>query len=525
MAKEEWVSRRGIPSIVLELQPGEVRARAVSSQQLGKQIDTTEGDDMALAKGAVERALQVHGGNITAAGKALGVSERAVRYAIDKHDIDIDVIRAVGPTTFADGEQVVTREKVVVKEVPPADYVALETKVRRLEDKASRRERDWKEMTRQADLAQRLSDAVAPHMERIQLPSVKAPKLAPGDKSPITLQQVISDVHWGKVFHAPMINGLNAYGPEIAARRMQHVVDVVGAWKENYEAQGRPVERLVLPLIGDNFNGNLHPEDEDNYADTLIQCIDVSLVLAQMIAEMAHWFPRIDIVAPAGDNHTRLTKKSATSAKAFGTTLNTMMLTNISLLLRGIKHVHVHMDISHQTYYNIYGRTWGACHGNMLKGGGGSLGIPAYGMRRHHDGSIAETVILAKRQARELQFAESTPMEERLQQMYGLLEGIVDYSLVGHFHTRQVLEFTTGALFLMPSAMGPDPYARDALRKPGSMARQMLFAIHPKLDIIGEHEIRLNQFMSHDEKSRYDWGVLERGGDAAAIMDEWEAKQ
>jgi hypothetical protein len=478
----------------------------------------------------IRAAIINSGGSVKAAASSLGMSRYALYRLMKAQRIDADLIRAelaMGISAPEEGGGAVEQKKIVevVKEVPPADYVALETKVRRLQDQHARRERDWKEMSRQANIGDRIMDAIAPRLQEIQIPTVRKPKIATGDRSPVTLMAPLSDIHWGKVFFEAQTGGLNAYGPEIAARRLQHVVDVIGAWKKNYEAQGRPVERLVVPMIGDNFNGNLHPEDEDNYADSLVQCIDVSLVLAQMIAEMAHWFPRIDIVAPAGDNHTRLTKKSATSAKAFGTTLNTVMMTSIAMLLRGIKHVKVHMDISHQTYFNIYGKTYGACHGNMLKGGGGSLGIPAYGMRRHHDGSIAETVILAKRHARELKFEKDTPLEERLSRMYSILEGIVDFSLVGHFHTRQVLEFTTGALYLLPSAMGPDPYARDALRKPGSMARQMLFAIHPKLDIIGEHEIRLNQFMDHSATSRYKWGVIDNGGDAASLMNEWEDLQ
>lgn len=480
----------------------------------------------ALERGPVEAALTHTGGNITGAGRMLGASERQVRFAIGKYGIDIRPYREAGPRPLEEGARITEHVIEVEREVDPAEMVALETKVRRLQDQSTRRERDWKEMTRQADLAQRLSDTITPHMERLQLPAVKAPKLERGDRSSITLQQVLSDLHWGKEFTAPMIGGLNAFNPNIAARRMQHVVDVIGEWREDFLRQGRPVERLVLPIIGDMFNGELHPEDEDNYAPILVQGTDCSLVVAQMIAELAHWFPRIDIIAPAGDNHTRLTKKSATSAKAFGTTVNTMFIQNISLLLRGIKHVHVHMDISHQTFYRIYDETWGACHGNMLKGGGGQLGIPAYGMLRHHNGAIAERVLLAKRATKELRLNDTMTTEERLEAMFDLLEGIVDHNLIGHFHTRQILEFTTGDVRLSPSAMGTDPYARDALRKPGGGARQIAQAIHPKHGIIGDYVTNLDQFRDPECTSRYHWGVMDGGvADAAVLMDEWEARQ
>jgi hypothetical protein len=156
-------------------------------------------------------------------------------------------------------------------------------------------------------------------------------------------------------------------------------------------------------------------------------------------------------------------------------------------------------------------------------GGGGSLGIPAYGMAREHHGNLAETVIMAKRQSAELRLDQSMGDEERLQKLQGLLDGIVDHTIIGHFHTRAVLEFAHGDLSVEPSAMGTDPYARDALRR-FSPPRQMLRAIHPTHDVIGEHVIHLGEHKDPTAQSRFHWGVEDRdNANPAEMMAEWVA--
>jgi hypothetical protein len=480
---------------------------------------------MHMSADEVKRLLSIYGGNLTWAGKAVGLSERQMRsLARDKYRLDINSFRAAGPKLDTKPIEVpkdIEQVREVERRVEPAELVQAQTKVARLEERDRQRERIHKELTKQANVAHRIEKTVEPYMRALALPAVEAPTIEREEGKAITLSLTLNDIHWGKVFDGAVLRGLNAYNPNIAARRLQKVVDTTVKWIENYREMGHPVEKLIIPAIGDNVNGNLHPEDEDNYADIIVQMIDMSLVMGQIGWELSHHVPEIVWVWPAGDNHSRLTKKSATSAKAMGTTVNTALATNVALLLSQVKHNKVLIDRSHHTFYNVYGRTWGAAHGNLLAGGGGSLGIPAYGMAREHHGNLAETVIMAKRQMHELKFDPGATEAERLQRLQGLLEGIVDHTLIGHFHTRAFLEFAHGDLSVEPSAMGTDPYARDALRR-FSPARQMLRAIHPTHDVIGEHVIQLGEFKDPDVQSRYHWGIEDRdNANPAEMMDEW----
>lgn len=480
--------------------------------------------DSKINRDALIKVLSIYGGQIAVAARALGMAERTVRMRINDYKIDIDAIRNMGPQLEMnpiDVQLESVTEKVIERVAEPREIIEAQTKVARLEERDRSRQRVHKELVKDANVAHRIEKVIGPYMEALQLPKVEAPEIDRDEGKAITLQLTLNDIHWGKVFDGATLRDLNAYNPNIAARRLQKVVDTTVKWIKNYEEMGHPIEHLIIPAIGDNVNGNLHPEDEDNYADIMVQAIDMALVMGQIGWELAHYVPKITWVWPAGDNHSRLTKKSATSAKAMGTTVNTMLATSVALLLRQQDHVKVLIDRSHHTFYNVYGRTWGAAHGNLLAGGGGQLGIPAYGMAREHHGNLAETVIMAKRSSQELRLDPSMSDADRLAKLQGMLDGIVDHTIIGHFHTRAFLEFAHGDLSVEPSAMGTDPYARDALRR-FSPPRQMLRAIHPTHDVIGEHVIQLGEHKDPLATSRFHWGVEDRdNANPAEMMDEW----
>ena len=456
-----------------------------------------------ITKEELEKLLRHHKGNLTQTAANLGIARSTLTGHVERKGIDIEAIKR--ETEDAKPEDV-RIEKVEV-EVTPQQIVQAEGRAARAEQKAARMQKTWKELVRRADMTDQMIQSITPLLSDIRLPAIEPPSVDPRERSPITLKPVANDWHCGKVFDSDMINGINAYSPNIMARRVQKYSDVIAAWVSNYQNMGHTVERIIVPAIGDLVNGELHPEDESNYAGPMTQVVDLSLVFAQFIWEIAHLVPKLDIIWPAGDNHSRLTRYSATSAKAYQTTLNTVIGHMVSLMLAEVKHVNIHVAHQHQVYYQVYDKTWGACHGNMLKGGGGQLGIPAYGMRRHHDGNIATSVILAKQTMKELSLEKNMSVDDRMTAMYDALSGLVDHTLIGHFHQRSVLEFAHGDVHVMPALMGSDPFAVDALRKPGSAPRQVMYACHPRHDIIGEHVVEMSEFKDLNVSSRYNWGI------------------
>jgi hypothetical protein len=98
-----------------------------------------------------------------------------------------------------------------------------------------------------------------------------------------------------------------------------------------------------------------------------------------------------------------------------------------------VEHIDMQIHPSYQVFFSVKGWEWSACHGHSVKGGGGSLWIPAYGVIRHHNGNVAKSVALAKALSRK----DNVTYEELIE----AISGIVDHSLVGHFHNKLDMGF------------------------------------------------------------------------------------
>ena len=391
---------------------------------------------------------------------------------------------------------------------PPWEYAAWRVREDALKRELASERKINKELAHNASVVSATASIVVPWMEaNMQLPPVKAPKKPTGDREAIWILLSINDNHFGATFDLDIMGGLNAFSPSICALRIERVCDVVRMWVENYARVGNPVAGIVIAFNGDNFNGSLAHEDTNNYARVVQQAGDIAAIHAQMTWEIAHMVPEVVCVCPGGDNHTRSTKRNVNSGASAATSWSTIYHWSMKAMLKSVKHVRFHIDIDRLVYVQICGKTWGITHGDMMKGGGGSLGFPAYGARRHHDGSVAETVVLAKRAAQDVKFANDMTEAQKLERMIAAIDKIVDYSLIGHFHIDMSLPLPSGKLKVAPSLMGADPFAKDNLRK-YSEAAQTFWALHPKRGIIGEHPVHL-QSIVEDGPSRYHWGVLE----------------
>lgn len=394
-----------------------------------------------------------------------------------------------------------------VQSRPPWEYAEWRVKEEKLRRELANERKINKELSANASVVRATASVVVPWMEEnMRLPDIKKPKKPVGDGEAIWLMVSVNDNHFGATFELSIMGHLNAFSPTICALRIERLSDVIRMWVGNYERLGNPVAGIVIAFNGDNFNGSLSHEDTNNYGRVVQQAGDIAAIHAQMVWEIAHLVPDVLCLCPAADNHTRSTKKSVNSGAAASTSWSTLYYWSMKAMLKSLKHVRFHIDIDRQVFVNICGFTWGVTHGDLLKGGGGSLGFPAYGAARHHNASVAETVVLAKRVVRDIRLSGDTT-SEKIQDMMDAVEGIVDHSLLAHFHVDMKLPLTGGKLHVAPSLMGADPFAKDNLRK-FSPAEQVFWAIHPKHDIMGEHVVRL-QHIIEDAPSRYHWGVLE----------------
>lgn len=405
-----------------------------------------------------------------------------------------------------------SRVNEAVRAATPKELAEYEQRIIKTEQRANKFRSIAGELARETNIIEEVGQILRPVVENFEFPDVEPPlHLVGKSDDPYSLLLSLNDIHFGDIVDPRRINGLNAYSPVIASRRLEHVVDVTKVWAHNYRQMG-DVDELVVLLNGDNFSGmhNLHPDEAVEYAKIGKQAMDSALLLSQAIWELSHYFPKVRVIAPAGDNHTRSTRKNATSSVAVETSWSSLHHEMIASLLVGVPHVEFSFAASYQTFFDIKGHTWAAAHGHMLKGGGGQLGIPAYALKRLLDATVSKGVILAKN----LDMA-SLPPEEA----HNAIAGIAKHIIIGHFHQRFFAQFNGGDVTIAPSLKGPDSFSTDVLAK-YSPAAQMLYAIHPSHDIVGDHVINVQHIMEEGE-TRFKWGALEGEGTVSDVMREW----
>lgn len=396
----------------------------------------------------------------------------------------------------------------------PKELVEIEKEREKLRAKVSKYRTVATQLAREGNLLDEVNELILPYVQQLKvIPPIKRPKKVDGySDSAMSLMLSLNDIHWGEVLDPKLVNNLNAYSPNIAARRLEYVVDTTRVWGQNYRNVGE-VDELVILLNGDNFSGmhQIHPDEANEYARIAKQAVDCALVTAQAIAELAHDFPYIRVIAPAGDNHTRSTRRSPTSAAALETSWSSMYHEIIASLLSHVDHVEFDIAPSYQVFFDVKGYTWAACHGHNLKGGGGNLGIPAYALKRLHESSVNKTVTLAQN----VDWENIDSVEKAME----TLTGIVNHTILGHFHQQFYAQFNGGDVRIAPSLKGADTFSLDVLAK-YNPAAQSLFAIHPEHDVIGDHTI-VCQHITTEGDTRYRWGALEGGDTAAQIMKDW----
>lgn len=358
-----------------------------------------------------------------------------------------------------------------------------------------------------------ISDSILPYVQGLQLPKMKKPPLIKGSGKGISQLLSLNDWHYGDIVRPEQVNGLNSYSTNIACRRVEKVVNATIRLGHDHATTGNPVEELVVVLNGDQFSGmhNIHPDDALEDGRIARQLVDCALLTAQAIWELAAHYSKVRVVCPAGDNHTRSTRRTPTSATALEQSWSSPYHEIISLMLMQLEHVTMEIHPSYQAFFRIQGWEWSACHGHGIKGGGGNLGFPAYGVSKHHAGNLAKTVMLAKmlKQKKDATFDD----------FVAALSGIVDHTLVGHFHTKLTFEHLGGEVHISPSLKGHDTFTGDILSKVGKSG-QTLWCIHPKNDIMCTHPINTQTIVDEGD-TRYMTGALTGLQTSGEIWQRW----
>lgn len=184
-----------------------------------------------------------------------------------------------------------------------------------------------------------------------------------------------SDRHYGEVVNPDEVNGVNAFSPEVARRRIKRLVD--GTVDLCRHHMGGEYPGIVVALLGDFISGGLHPEllrtDEENRIEATLSIVDI---LTGALTRMADEFGHVFVPAVPG-NHGRMTQRPEFKEYHKGN-FDWMAYQLVARHFErgGDDRVKFLIPSSGDALFRVYGIRMMATHGDMLgvKGGDGIIG-------------------------------------------------------------------------------------------------------------------------------------------------------
>lgn len=445
-------------------------------------------------------ALAEHGSR-NAVAEATGVSGGTLQTWISRHKLSSGNARTPGDIAVAQHARG-QRNATEATPAEPHELVVMRRRVERAEAQSKSLAAQLKHATKHANIVEDVRDMLAPVVAACVLPRpqrlARPPKRA---GKPLTFVLHLSDIHWGEIVESATLNGVNAYNPDIAAMRLQHAMDTVHALAETYGAR-HDVDELVIAVNGDTIGGDLHPDSAEYYARAGRQMLDASLILSQISHEAAARFRIVRYLGTVG-NHPRTKTRQPTGSARVETSWEWAMHHQVAALMANTPNVSFEIAQGYTLLTDIGPSRWAFAHGDAARGGGGSLGIPAYGLKRGHDSNREWSLVLA-------QLEELT------------LDTIVRHSRFGHFHTFFAWQAGAADIVLAPSPKGVDPFVKDELGK-YSPPQLLLEVVHPEHDIIAQHPINLTGVGAGE--SRYLWNKGPAAATTPEVMRDWSASQ
>lgn len=260
---------------------------------------------------------------------------------------------------------------------------------------------------------------------------------------------MISDVHMGEVIDRDQMGGRNTFDKEICAKRLERLFQGVVKMGTTHWS-GPPPGVIYVILGGDLISGEIH--DELAKSNDLLAIPAVRELATHIISGLELLLQSFDCeirVVSIPGNHGRTTRKPESKGFVLNS-YDTLVawLVESWFTSRKTKKITFSAPASGDALINICGWNFLFTHGDRIgsRGGAGMVGPVA---------TIARGM-------------------QRLIQDYAADQVVVDYIVIGHFHTSVELEqgFANGCL------SGPSEYSRSG-RMRSSPPSQWLLSVHP----------------------------------------------
>ncbi|MCI0695675.1 metallophosphoesterase [candidate division KSB1 bacterium] len=286
------------------------------------------------------------------------------------------------------------------------------------------------------------------------------PKKAKG--TPQSALLILSDTHVGAVVKPEQTLGLGEYNFEIFLRRLWRLQCSIFSILQDHTTTEVP--EIVVAQIGDMLDGGLVHSAE---------CAQVNTILAQFYSAghaLAQFYRNLSTIAPVRvhtcvGNHTRFQNQHKMPTKNRNSNFDQFLTLYVEALLRDCPRIKFNIDMQPFACFDVQGFNHYAGHGDNLRGGDKTLGIPTHAMGR----MVSTTTQLFSRADR------VTP----------------HYYLLGHLHRPISIPHAQGEILTNGAFPGIDGYALGEYFN-SSYPSQKFWLVHEKFGRSATYDLRLD---------------------------------
>jgi len=272
---------------------------------------------------------------------------------------------------------------------------------------------------------------------------------------------ILSDGHHDQVVHPDEVGGLERYNFDISCRRAETLTDATIKFCTR-TLSGYQFDRLVILSLGDSTSGLIHDaERKSHFRNQFKNCLAIGALHAGIVRDLAAHFPQVDVVCVSG-NHGRCTDTKEFSGGSHNN-WDYMVSKTAAAYCASLPNVQWLIPDAFSTVVPIHGYRFHISHGDDIAGNSGN---PWTGLRKRHE-----------RHAGIHRGANQSV-------------GEVDAYIIGHHHTRGIVNGNGVAFICNGAWLRTDPYAYIKLGVAGP-PEQILFGVHPQRGITWQLPINL----------------------------------
>ena len=273
---------------------------------------------------------------------------------------------------------------------------------------------------------------------------------------------MLSDTHIGKNTSPGQTLSFGEYNFSTFMARLKYLEKSIISIVENHVTTKVP--ELVVAMLGDLLDGTLVHSNESAQLDPVFsQFYCGAHALAQFIRNLAPHFPKVRIYDVVG-NHTRFQNQHRMPTKNRYSNFDKFLYALIRELIRDVTNIEWTLDAQPYQLFDVQGFEFFCAHGDTLRGGDKTLGIP-----NHAVGRLVST-------ATQLMNKYHRPAP--------------NYYLIGHLHRDIVLPHATGSVLVNGGFPGVDEFGLGEMFTPADPSQKFFF-LHPQYGKTATYDIGL----------------------------------